>query len=234
MKVFTTSRNHQPGTTFAPLLPDNVAYTRILVAADTIDEAEAALELLHIGTHAETLREATSSDAPAAAVRDHVAGGTRASVYLVYRVDLEGTAPQFHLCALSPRIKPLGRIRVVDTDQPDLVVQVVPAPATEDDPVPMPPSLEGPDPVAPQRPSLAHYLVNSADRRLDSALRDIQHQLDIITAAIERRRDSDDPRTKWGRCSSELRTLAGDLMVATNAAGQVEAYGEILKAEATQ
>lgn len=92
MYLFTSGRDYRPAAVFGGHLPPDTVYARIVVAAPDLARAEATLHGLGLGCYAETLREPTGSDAPAAALAEHVRVGavTATAVFVVYRIDTDG------------------------------------------------------------------------------------------------------------------------------------------------
>jgi hypothetical protein len=236
MNVYTTTRDADPSAMFAGRLPDGAVYVRLIIAAPNLAAAEQELERLHLARrYAETLHTPTSRDAPAALVGEREFNTATPALYLLYRIDptVEGTTfrkPRFYLAQLTDTgdVQTIGRIRVVGMGQPTNPFPQVALTEDEadDDPVMMPAEREGGlygAAMGDLMPAGAlGYLTTHREGRLDFGIADVQGELELIAARIQRSRLSSDKRVAWGRESSRLLDLSRHLAELAADAAAVE------------
>jgi hypothetical protein len=238
MYLFTSGRDYRPHAFFANRIPPEATYVRVLVYARDARHATDVLDDAGLFRYAEAMREPTSVDKLAEALRVYLALTVdldKYPVFLIYqaRRDFDGTefrAPRFYaMRVVDNRLVPIGRVRVVamgDPLHPNPVARVV-TNDDQDDPVPMPPENEGPgagviEGVLPYPPGQLGRVIAHTDRALGAELDGVADRLALVVRDIAHARTAEDPRVAWMRASPALLALSGELAALAARASTVE------------
>lgn len=238
MQLFTSGRDYRPHAFFAGRIPPEATHVRVLVYARDVRQAIEVLDGAGLFRYAEAMREPTSTDKPAEALRAYLPlhfDPDIFPVFLVYqaRRNFDGTefrAPRFYaLHLINNQLVPIGRIRVVSMGnplQPDPVARVVDEDG-QDDPVAMPAENEGPgaspiEGVLPYPPGQLGQVIAHTDRALGVELDGVLDRLDLVVRDIAHARSAEDPRVAWMRASPALLSLSAELAALAAKATTVE------------